>query len=106
MELTAVAVAKTSEIAKLKLKAFRVKGKQYVVVEYNGSFFCFDGICPHAEGPLAFAQVHGKYLYCSYHQAIFDVLTGKPLPGSPTDIPLKRYDVSVEEDVVYAKVPA
>jgi nitrite reductase/ring-hydroxylating ferredoxin subunit len=97
-------VAKRRELEENKLKAFRIKGKHYVLVEYNGAYLCFDGLCPHAEGLLAFGQVHGKYLYCSYHQAVFDVTNGKPLPGSPTDVPLKAYEVKVDGDTVYVKL--
>ncbi|MEM3670226.1 MAG: Rieske 2Fe-2S domain-containing protein [Thermoprotei archaeon] len=97
-----VQLAKAEELEQKHLKAVRVNGKHYVIVEHKGSIYCFDGLCPHAEGLLGFGQVQGRYLYCTYHQAVFDVTTGKPLAGSPTDIPLRSYPVKVENGFVYA----
>ncbi len=96
-----MAVARRSEVKPGFIKPFRYKGKRYVLVEYGGTLYCFDGLCPHEEGPLEFGQMYDKYLYCSYHQAVFDVTSGKPLPGSPTENGLNSHPVSVRDDTVY-----
>ncbi len=95
-------VAKRSDVKPGLIKSFRFKGKRYILVEYLGHVYCFDGLCPHAEGLLEFGQLSGKYLYCSYHQAVFDVTSGRPLPGSPTDDGLRSYPIRVDGDTVYA----
>ncbi|PSN84265.1 hypothetical protein B9P99_00065 [Candidatus Marsarchaeota G1 archaeon OSP_B] len=98
-------LCKVSEVPKNGIKAFRINGRHYVVVEHAGKYECLDGLCPHAQGLLAFGQVFKNYLYCSYHQAVFDLDSGKPLPGSPTDQALKKYEVKVVGDTIYAKIP-
>ncbi|PSN95601.1 hypothetical protein B9Q04_08675 [Candidatus Marsarchaeota G2 archaeon BE_D] len=96
-----VSVARRSEVKPGVIKPFRYRGKRYVLVEYEGKLYCFDGLCPHEQGPLEFGQMSGKYLYCSYHQAVFDVTSGKPLPGSPTENVLSSHPVSIRDDTVY-----
>lgn len=99
-----IPVAKTREFAHSKIKGFRVDGKHYVLVKSGEDYYCFDGLCPHEEGLLSFGQVQGRYLYCTYHQAVFEVDTGKAVPGSPTDKPLRRHPVKVEADTIYAEL--
>ncbi|MEM0119902.1 MAG: Rieske (2Fe-2S) protein [Thermoprotei archaeon] len=96
-----VPVARKSELKSGVIKPFRYKGGRYILVEYGGKVYCFDGLCPHELGPLEFGQLYDKHLYCSYHQAVFDVTSGKPLPGSPTENGLKSYPTSIEGDTVY-----
>lgn len=99
-----VPVATVHDFRSHKIKGVRVNGRHYIVVKLDGGYTCLDGLCPHAHGLLSFGQVFKDYLYCSYHQAVFDLTSGSPLPGSPTDVPLRRYPVRVEGDVIYAQL--
>jgi nitrite reductase/ring-hydroxylating ferredoxin subunit len=99
-----VPVATAGDFKSRKIKGVRLNGRHYIVVKLDDGYACLDGLCPHAHGLLAFGQVFKRYLYCSYHQAVFNLTSGAPLPGSPTEVALRRYPVRVEGDVVYAQL--
>lgn len=99
-----LAVARRDQVKPDTIVSFRHNGRRYILVEYLGQIYCFDGLCPHAYGPLDRGQLYGKYIYCPYHHSVFDVTTGRPLPGSPTQEALRSYPVKVEGGTVYVKL--
>lgn len=99
-----VAVAKRGELRPSAIKPLRYAGRRYILLEHGGKVYCYDGVCPRDGGPLEFGQLSGKYLYCPFDHSVFDVTSGKPLPGSPCDKPLTPHQVLVEGDTVYARL--
>lgn len=54
-----------------------VNGKEVVVVLMLGKVYAMDAVCSHEGGPLEQGSIEGYGLTCPWHQAIFDIRTGK-----------------------------
>ncbi len=53
------------------------EGRIFAVCRVNGQFHVFDGICPHAGGPLGKGTLQGCIVTCPWHGWQFDVTTGR-----------------------------
>jgi nitrite reductase/ring-hydroxylating ferredoxin subunit len=56
-------------------------GREYRVVEHEGSLFAHATRCPHRFGPLGDAPVEGGTVRCPWHGYRFDVRTGRSCDG-------------------------
>jgi toluene monooxygenase system ferredoxin subunit len=65
----------------------------------NGLIKAYQGVCPHANTPLAEAEFDGTVLTCPLHRWTWNLLTNEPIHKDAT--PLAEYPVKVEEGVVY-----
>ncbi|GAB1423617.1 nitrite reductase small subunit NirD [Thauera terpenica] len=81
-------------IGSMKLALFKV-GEKFVAT---------NGLCPHADGPLAEGEVDGDLVTCPWHGWSFCLKTGV----SPDDeaMVLQLYEVRVEGDDVLVALPA
>jgi nitrite reductase/ring-hydroxylating ferredoxin subunit len=51
-------------------------GNSYVVCNLDGELYAYDGICPHAGGPLGEGNLVGNILVCPWHSWEYDCRTG------------------------------
>ncbi|HEY9215675.1 MAG TPA: Rieske 2Fe-2S domain-containing protein [Ancylobacter sp.] len=65
----------------------------------RGELKAFQGVCPHANTPLADAEFDGQVLTCPHHQWTWDLNSGAPL--HPQESALAEYPVKVEDGVIY-----
>jgi len=98
-----VKMADTHEITKNKMKVFKVKDLEILVVNVEGELYAFENQCPHMGYPLYFGRLEGKVLTCGFHYAEFDVTTGKSL-GSVTDKPLKKFKIKIQNSLVQVEL--
>ncbi len=127
-----VEAAHVSEIQKGKMKSVELKGIDVLIANVNGKFHAIDDRCGHANILLSMGSLNGKIVTCPFHDAQFDVTTGRivrgPKPESlenidrlPVDMqeflrftkklvdPVKTYDmqthdVKIEEDKILVRL--
>lgn len=73
------------------------------VFNLDGAYFAIDDTCSHGQASLADGEIDGGLVECPFHGGCFDIRTGLPA-GAPCTEPVARYDLVVEDDVVYALV--
>jgi nitrite reductase/ring-hydroxylating ferredoxin subunit len=73
------------------------------VLNLDGKYFAVSNICTHKGAPLNRGSLKGKYLVCPWHKANFRVEDGRAF--WPAERALRRFEIKVEGDNVYVKVP-
>lgn len=94
-----VKVCAIKDIKPGQAKEFTVQGKSIALFNVDGEFYCTEGKCNHAGGPLAEGDRDGYQVTCPWHGACFDVRNGKDL-SPPASGPLPSYKVKVEGENV------
>lgn len=101
-----VRIAKTQDVPKNSMKLFPVEDiYEILVVNVDGEFYAVENQCPHMGYSLYLGTLEGKTLTCGFHQAKFDVTTGKPL-GEVTHNPLQTFKVKIEDSWILIKLPS
>ena len=76
-----IEVAKTTEIAKGKMKGITLGGKDILITNIDGQYYAIGGKCTHMGGDLSKGMLDGKIVMCPRHGSKFDVTTGKVVGG-------------------------
>lgn len=95
-------VAKTTEISEFT-GTVRVDFNDEAVCIYqleNGDVYASQDLCTHGNASLAEGFIEGNTIECPLHQGTFDIVTGQALTA-PCKLPLKIYQVKVEDGVIY-----
>lgn len=98
-----VRIAKIQEVPKNKMRVFKVKGHEILVVNVEGEFYAFENRCPHMGYPLYLGSLEGNVLTCGFHYAKFDVSTGGSL-GPITDKPLRAFKVRIQNSSIQVEM--
>jgi len=53
-----------------------INGNLYAICNLGGEIRAFDGVCPHAGGPLGEGVIESGNLVCPWHAWEYDALTG------------------------------
>lgn len=100
-----VKVARFSDIGEGKLKYADANGEEVCLIKSGGKVYALQEYCTHEEGPMHEGRVQGDEVVCPWHDARFDIRTGKVNPETDwTDRDLKTFEVKVEGDDVFVKV--
>jgi NADPH-dependent 2,4-dienoyl-CoA reductase/sulfur reductase-like enzyme/nitrite reductase/ring-hydroxylating ferredoxin subunit len=97
-------VAADGEIADGEMRQFTAGETEVLVARVDGRYHAVGATCPHYGAPLADGVLCGERLVCPWHQATFDVTTGRLLEPPALD-GLPRYGVRVEGGRVVVAVP-
>lgn len=98
--MTAVPVAKASEIAPGQMRIVEAGGERIALCNVGGTFYAIQDLCTHDDGPLGEGTLRGNVVECPRHGAQFDVKTGAAV-RMPAIAPVRIFPVRVEgEDVV------
>ncbi len=81
----------------------QLNGAAYALCNHAGEIRCFDGICPHAGGPLGDGNIDNGQIVCPWHAWAFDCLSG--VNDFDSDIQLKSYPVTVREGSIFVELP-
>src|SRR5215213_4695875 len=93
-----------SEVPAGGLKECELTDGMKVLIANNGEeYFACQAICPHQEVALCEGLYDGSVLTCHQHLWQWDIRTGEPM--GLAELPLERYDVTVENDAVYIEEP-
>jgi nitrite reductase/ring-hydroxylating ferredoxin subunit len=81
--------------------------REVLLVPVDGGVAAYENWCTHERDPLHYGYIQGKQLVCLGHHATFDVRTGRVIlhPNHGEVRVLPKYQVKVEEGVVYVRVP-
>jgi nitrite reductase (NADH) small subunit len=84
------------------LAQIEINGIPYALCNHNGTLRMFDGLCPHAGGPLGDGNLDGDQIVCPWHAWAFDCKTG--VNDFDTGIQLKGYPVVIEGGSIFANL--
>ena len=80
-------------------------GATYVVYRTSGDeYFASDGYCTHQQTHLADGLLDGYLIECPKHNGRFDLRDGSP-QRRPVRQPLRMYQVRVDQDRIWVKLP-
>ena len=100
-----IAVATEHELKPGEMKRVSIDGKQLLLANAEGQYYCVDEMCSHEDFSLYFGCIQGKRIKCSLHGSYFDLESGKPL-NEPADCPLHTYPVRVADGQVWVETSA
>jgi nitrite reductase/ring-hydroxylating ferredoxin subunit len=86
-----------------QLFGFRSDDKKILLANQKGKIFATDLICTHADADLSTGFLNDEGVRCPLHLSVFNLQDGKP-QNLPAEIPLKTYNVKIEQDEIYVEV--
>ena len=93
-----------AEVAPGKLLAVRVsEALTLAVCELEGTYYAFDGKCPHRGAALAEGELAGELIICPLHHFKFNLKTGRCV--MPKHLRLRSYPVRREGDELRIELP-
>jgi toluene monooxygenase system ferredoxin subunit len=82
------------------LKECETEGGGKLLVANSGEeYFAVQALCPHQDVPLCEGLYDGSVLTCHQHLWQWDIRSGAPM--GLAELPLERYDVTIEGDEIY-----
>lgn len=80
-----------------------------VVINYEGTYYGYVNLCPHAHIPLDaisnnIFNADGSYLICRKHWALFEPKTGSCVSGPCPISPLSKLDIIIQNGTIYVVV--
>ncbi len=98
-------IAHIGDLQNGEMKAVHINDDlQLVLAKINNTFYAVHGFCTHYGAPLAEGALNGHRLVCPWHQACFDIRSGKHLEAPGLD-GIPSYPVAVEGEEVFVEVP-
>jgi nitrite reductase/ring-hydroxylating ferredoxin subunit len=74
----------------------------YVICNAGGDLYAYDGVCPHAGGPLGQGNLDGDHLICPWHAWEYDCRTG--VNDFDDTVRLASFPVKVQGDDILIDV--
>ncbi len=93
-------VAFVSEFEARNYKIIELARKEIVILHLDGQFYAVDNLCPHRQAPLSTGAIENDVIICPWHEARFDLKTGKGLEG-PHRADIGCYRVKVVDGGVW-----
>lgn len=98
-----VSVCKSSQLKKGEMIDFDYEDKKILVANLDGKIYASDRICTHADADLSTGILTEEGVTCPLHLSTFNLKTGVP-ENLPAEIPLKIYNVKIEQNEIYIEV--
>ena len=86
-----------------QLFGFHSNNRKILLANQKGKIFATDLICTHAEADLSTGFLSEEGVRCPLHLSIFNLENGIP-QNLPAEIPLKTYNVKIEQNEIYVEV--
>jgi nitrite reductase/ring-hydroxylating ferredoxin subunit len=80
-----------------------VAGNAYAICNVGGELYAYDGVCPHAGGPLGQGAIHDGILQCPWHGWEYDCRTG--VNTFDESVKLANFPVKAAGDDILIDVP-
>ena len=96
---------KVGSVAKLEpgsVMEAEVGGNTYAICNVGGELYAYDGVCPHAGGPLGQGAIHDNILQCPWHGWEYDCRTG--VNEFDESVKLAKFPVKAEGDDILIDV--
>lgn len=75
----------------------------YAICRLGGKLYAYQGVCPHAEGPLGQGTIENGRLVCPLHGWEYDCLTG--VNDFDDTVKLASFPVRAEGDDILLEIP-
>lgn len=98
-----VRVCKLDNLKKGEMLDFDYGNKKILLANLNGKVYATDRICTHAEADLSTGILSEEGVTCPLHLSTFNLQTGAP-QNLPAELPLKTYNVKIEQNEIYVEV--
>ena len=92
-----------AELAEGTMSAVDLKGSHILLAKIGGEVLAVSGVCTHQETDLALGFLVEDRVVCPLHLSQFDLRTGQVM-NPPAEIPLKRFNVKIEGDMIFVEV--
>jgi nitrite reductase (NADH) small subunit len=102
-----MAFVKVGSLSKLKpgtVMQAEVGENTYAIGNMNGELRAFDGVCPHAGGPLGEGSIEGDNLVCPWHGWAYNCLSG--VNDYDENVKLVQFPIKTEGDDILVDLPA
>jgi 3-phenylpropionate/trans-cinnamate dioxygenase ferredoxin subunit len=103
---TKIDVCPASELPEGQMKLIEdADGAKIGVFNCGGELYALEDRCSHDDGPLAEGEFDAEActVECPRHGSLFDLTTGKP-KTLPAYVPVRTFEVTVEDDTVKLEV--
>jgi nitrite reductase (NADH) small subunit len=97
---------KVGSLAKLEpgsVMEAEVGGNTYAICNVGGELHAYNGVCPHAGGPLGQGAVHGTTLECPWHGWEYCCRTG--INVYDESVKLAKFQVKAQGDDILIDIP-
>lgn len=91
------------QVKKGQLFGFYHDDKKILLANQNGKIHATDLICTHAEADLSTGFLSEEGVRCPLHLSVFNLENGTP-QNLPAEIPLKIYNVKIEQNEIYVEI--
>jgi 3-phenylpropionate/trans-cinnamate dioxygenase ferredoxin component len=98
-----VNVCKLNNLKKGEMVDFDYNDKKILLANLDGKIYASDRICTHADADLSTGILTEEGVTCPLHLSTFNLKTGVP-ENLPAEIPLKIYNVKIEQNEIYIEV--
>ena len=98
-----VNVCKSSQLKKGEMLDFDYQDKKILLANLDGKIYASDRTCTHADADLSTGILTEEGVTCPLHLSTFNLKTGVP-ENLPAEIPLKIYNVKIEQNEIYIEV--
>lgn len=90
-----------SELEVNEIRQVELDAREPIAV-YNldGEYFATDDTCTHGNASMAEGDIDGSEVYCPFHMGAFDIRTGEATVA-PCSVPLKTYEVVIEDGYLF-----
>ena len=75
----------------------------YAICNAGGEIYAYEGVCPHAGGPLGQGSIQDNHLVCPWHGWEYDCRTG--VNDYDENVKLAAFPVTVQGDDILIDVP-
>lgn len=103
MDMAFVRVGSISALPPGTVMEAEVGDNTYAICNFEGEVHAFDGICPHAGGPLGQGAIQGGHLVCPWHAWEYDCRTG--VNDYDDNVKLVAFPVKVQDDDILIDIP-
>jgi len=99
-----VRVARVDQLPVGKGLQVEAGGKKLALFRVEAGVYALDALCPHRHAPLAQGKCEGEVLICPWHDAKFELSSGKVLCG-PATTGVTSYPTEIRRSKVFVDVP-
>jgi nitrite reductase/ring-hydroxylating ferredoxin subunit len=103
MDMSFVKVGSLAKLAPGSVMEAEVNGNTYAVCNVGGELHAWDGVCPHAGGPLGQGALNDNILVCPWHGWEYDCRTG--VNEFDDSVKLTGFPVKAQGDDILIDVP-
>jgi len=96
-------VCSLNQLKKDEVFQFDYKDAKILLANLNGKIYATGRICTHAEADLSTGILTEEGITCPLHLSTFNLQTGVP-QNLPAELPLKTYNVKIEQNEIYVEV--